>query len=282
MRTISHDTHTGPGTLRLRLPVGSVTLVADSATARASVTLAPTTPGDQDAIDAINRATVQQTGAQLSITVPAPASGSATGFAQTVVHSGSGDIYVSQRGAVVTGSVTGVTITGDGTIVVGSGSGRVVSGSDGVRAELRVPAGQRVEIDSDATDVSADGPLAAVHADVRAGNLRIDQADNVDLSTGSGGIALGRVGSAQVRSGSGRVRVGQIHTGSVRTGSGGITVDAVTGPLSLKTGSGSVRAHLAAAVSLQATTGSGDIQVTAEPGITVDRSGLRTGSGRIR
>ena len=38
----------------------------------------------------------------------------------------------------------------------------------------------------------------------------------------------------------------------------------------------------AAEVPLKAKTGSGDIRVTAEPGIRVDRSGLKTGSGDIR
>ncbi|UKD50816.1 DUF4097 family beta strand repeat-containing protein (plasmid) [Amycolatopsis sp. FU40] len=347
MRTITHDTHTGPGTLRLRLPAGSATLVAAPGTDRTSVILAPATPGDQAAIDAINRSTVLQTGDQLSVTVPVPAS---VGFAQTVVHVGSGDVYVSQRGGVVTGSVTGVRIEGDGTIVVGSGSGSVVSGG-GVRAEVRVPAGQRVEIDSDSADISADGPLGEVRADVRSGNLRIDQADDVELTTQRGDVVLGRVGNARVETGSGRVQIGRIDAGSVRTqrgditvdavtgplsletgsgrvrasqinsgsvrtqrgdvvlgrvgnarvetGSGrvqigridagsvrtqrgDITVDAVTGPLSLETGSGCVRAHLAAAVALQAKTGRGDIQITAEPGIAIDRSGLRTGRGEIR
>lgn len=273
-RIITHDTHTGPGLLRLRLPAGQITVTASSDTTQTTLTLTPEQADDQTAIDAIERTEVTQAGDLLTVT------GTADGFTQTVINCG-GSVFVAQNARVVTGTVTGLTITGDGSIIVGGGNAVIATSGGGVRADVRVPAGQRIEIDADSASLTATGPLATVHADTGSGNLRIDQADDADLNTGSGNITLGHLGSMQARTGSGDVRAAQLHTGAVRTGSGDITVGAVTGPLTLRTGSGDVRAHLAAEVALKAKTGSGDIRVTAEPGVRIDRSGLRTSSGEI-
>jgi hypothetical protein len=279
LRIITHDTHTGPGLLRLRLPAGSVTLTASPDTTQASITLAPERADDQAALDAIERTEVSQSGDLLAVTVPA--TGTAGGFTQTIIQSG-GRVFVSQNARVVTGTVTGVTITGNGSIVIGGGNTVIAASGGGIRADVRVPAGQRIEIDADSAGLTTTGPLATVHADTGSGDLRIEQADDADLTTGSGDITLGRVGSVKARTGSGDVCAAHLHTGTVRTGSGDITIRAITGPMTLRTGSGDVRAHLAAEVPLKAKTGSGDIRVTAEPGIRIDRSGLRTGSGDIR
>lgn len=260
-RTITHDSHTGPGLLRLRLPAGRVTITAAAEHQRATVRLTPQRADDQAAAEAIERAEATQSGDSLAVTVHHAAGASS----QTVVHHGGGSVFVSQNAHVVTGSMTGVTITGDGAVIVGSGGTVITSGgAGGIDAEVTVPAGQRVELDTDAAGITSSGPLAALHADTGSGDVRFTEADTAELSTGSGDLDAGRVG--------------QLHA---RTGSGDITVRAATAATTLRTGSGDVRVHLEADVPLRVRTGSGDITATASPGIRIDRTGLRTGSGDI-
>lgn len=256
MRTIAHDTHSGPGLLRLRLPAGAVTVVANPATERASVTLIPQHAGDQDARDAIERTQAWQSGDLIDITVPEPVAVRTT---ERVMLGHQAD------GAAATA-----------TLAAPSG----VAGG-GVLATVVVPSGQRVEIDSGSAGVIATGPLARLRVDTGSGDLRLDRAEDADLTTGSGSIVLHSAVSVRARTGSGDVCVDRMRTGVVRVGSGDITVLAASGDVSVDTGCGSVRAHLESPAPVRATTGCGDIRITADPGIRIDRSGLSTGFGAI-
>jgi hypothetical protein len=258
-RTIRADRN-GPGLLRLRLPVGRITVIAAKDHRRATVRLTPQQANDQAAVEAIERTEVAQSGATLAVTVP---SAGGSGMTQTVVQSG-GRVVVSQTAGDVTGSMVGITISGGG-ISFGNG-GTVVIGArgSGIDAEVTVPVGQRVELDTDAADVTSTGQLAALHVDTGSGDIQFTDADTADLTTGSGDIYARQSGDLQAR-----------------TGSGDITVRAATGSTTLRTGSGDVRVHLAAQVPLKVRTGSGDIRATAALGIAIARSALRTGSGRI-
>uniref|UniRef100_UPI003F492BBA hypothetical protein n=1 Tax=Amycolatopsis sp. CA-096443 TaxID=3239919 RepID=UPI003F492BBA len=264
MRTIrhtDHTDHTGPGRLRLRLPAGTVSVVADPGAERASVALSPQRHGDPAAAAAIERAEATQSGDLLEVVVPDPVR--VSGVTQNVVRHDDGSLTVFQHADVVTGSMTGLTIE-DGRMIVGSVSGQADDGGGDVRAVVRVPAGHRVDIAAGAADVKASGPLAGVHATIGTGDLAVAEAGDADLRTGAGRVVLERVGG-----------------GRVRTGSGSITVRAVAGPLFLSAGSGDVFAHLVAQAEFTATTGFGDIYVTAAPGVDVDPVGLRARCGRV-
>lgn len=260
-RTITHEKHTGPGLLRLRLPAGRITVTAGKHHRRATVRLSAQRAGDDAATEAIKRTEVTQSGDRLAITVPSTGGG---GVTQTVIQSG-GRTFVSQHARVVTGSMVGVTIT-NGVVVVGNGGGNVnvITSGGGIHAEVTVPAGQRVELDTSAADVISSGPLAVLHVETGSGDITVSDAATVELETGSGDVHAAQVGTL-----------------TARTGSGDITVRSPAGSTRLRTGSGDVRVHLSAAVPLQVRTGSGDITATAARGIRIDRSGLRTGSGDI-
>jgi hypothetical protein len=259
-RTIIHETHTGPGLLRLRLPAGRITLTAAEDHPRTTVRLTPQRAEDPTAAEAIERTEVVRSGDSLAITVP---STGGTGMTQTVIQAGR-SVVVSQNAHVVTGTMIGVAIS-DGVIHVGNGGTVITSGGGGgIDAEVTVPAGQRVELDTAAADVTCSGRLALLHVDTGSGDIRFTEADAAELATGSGDVHAGQVGT--------------LHA---RTGSGDITVRAATGPTTLRTGSGDVRVHLSADVPLRVRTGSGDITATAAADIRIDRSGLRTGSGDI-
>jgi DUF4097 and DUF4098 domain-containing protein YvlB len=226
MRIITHDIHSGPGLLRLRLDAGAVRVIASPRTIRASVTLTPAQPGDRAAVDAITQATVVQDADEIVVTVP--------------------------------------------------------STGTGVVAGARVPAGQDVEVTTTCADVTATGPLATLRVVSGTGDVCAEQADRADLRGVSGDVTLGRVDSARVSSGTGDVHIDQLHAGNVCTDGGVITVRVITGPLAVTTGSGDIGVHAAAAALLTVVTDSGDIRVTAEPGITIDRSGLTIGSRVLR
>ncbi|MET9260328.1 DUF4097 family beta strand repeat-containing protein [Amycolatopsis sp. NPDC004079] len=275
MRTISHDTHTGPGQLFLRLTAGSVSVVADPGIDRAVVTLAPARAGDPDALDAISRTKASQAEDLLAITVP-PA-GHAGGFGQRVTFGPGGSVSVVQQFGVVTGEVTGLVINNDGSAVVGS-----IGGSHGgVRAEVRVPKLQFVDVEAGSAPVTATGRLAHLRVETGSGDVSVEDADTVDLHTGSGAIALGRVRVVKAATECGGIRADRLHSGQMRTRNGDIAAASVTGPLSLTTDFGHVNAHLAAQAPLTAVTGNGDIRVTAASGIQISDSRLRSDFGRV-
>ncbi|MET9260327.1 DUF4097 family beta strand repeat-containing protein [Amycolatopsis sp. NPDC004079] len=265
MRLIAHDTHTGPGVLRLRLPAGLVLVTASPEIGQAVVTLTPLQAGDPVALAAIERAEAAQTGDQLAVTVahPGPGNRAAPPLASTL-----GRPAAAQAGVALADRTPIAAARADG---------------GEIRAEARVPAGQRVEIDSDTADVSAVGPLSRVRIETAAGQVQVESAGETEVRVGNGDVDLGHVDRADVRTKRGDVLAESVRTGELETGDGRITVSVVTGPVNLRTDCGDVRAHLAAVeAQVQASTGFGDIRVTAEYGIRVDTSGLRTCLGDIQ
>ncbi|GAA1986499.1 DUF4097 family beta strand repeat-containing protein [Amycolatopsis minnesotensis] len=263
-RTITHD-HTGPSALRLRLPAGRITVTATDDSDRATVRLTPQNPGDQAAVDAIEETEVTQSADGLTVTVPATGGGSSV---HTVVQRGGGRVSVSQTAGIVTGSMTGVTITSDGSIFVGGRNGAMVitgGAGGGVDAEVTVPVGHHVDLAPGAADVTSTGQVTFLRVDSGSGDVHVTGAEVAEVITGSGDVTASGVRALYAR-----------------TGSGDITVPEASGSVVASTGSGDVHVHLSAELpALEIRTGSGDITVTAAPGVRVDRSRLRTGSGDI-
>ncbi|MCA1228648.1 DUF4097 family beta strand repeat-containing protein [Saccharopolyspora sp. 6M] len=256
-RTITHHLHSGPGRLRLRLPAGRIRVTAVPGVEHAEVRLTAQDPSDTYAVEAIEQTAVSQLGDLLSVTVPAT-----NAPARTVVHRSGTSVFTAGDTHVVFGSSSGITISG-GTVITG-GATVVTGAGGGVIAEVMVPGGQQVELDAASAEISTSGPLTLLRATTGSGSVRIGEATVATVKTGSGDIVADRTGELDAR-----------------TGSGDITVRAATRTTSLRAGSGDVRVHLAAHAPLRVRTGSGDIAATAAPGIHLDRSGLRTGSGDI-
>lgn len=152
-----------PGTvdvvLRLRGAGGHVTVTADPATSRATVTLRPAREGDALAEQSISAAAVTTAGPQLRVTVPKP------------------EIHTNRH---IGSSGGGVVITGGSTVVAGSIGGRGNFGtvaigttaSSGVIAEIQVPPGSDINVIAQDSDVVICGRVGTVDADT-AGNVRV-------------------------------------------------------------------------------------------------------------
>ncbi|HEY1968865.1 MAG TPA: DUF4097 family beta strand repeat-containing protein [Pseudonocardia sp.] len=166
--------------------------------------------------------------------------------------------------------VGGVTVTGR------SGDAEVRTSSGDV--ELDVVDGD-LRLDTGSGTAAAHSVTGRTSTKTGSGNLTLDALDGpAVLKAGSGDIRLGAVrADVQARTGSGNLRVADVERGrlSLDTGSGDLTVAVhagVAAELDLSSGSGRARSELelrdgtppagSATVSIQGSTGSGDVLVT--------------------
>lgn len=146
-------------------------------------------------------------------------------------------------------------------------------------------------VTSEASCTREDGSLT-VHSG--SGNIKWRQAvaENLSFQAGSGNIALWNMkGSLAVGTGSGNITMTEISgSGVVEAGSGNVKVEAaaVTGDMSLTTGSGNIRLELPEDLSFhfQAETGSGAINVDFDDDLSYNKKGNyaegEVGSGEPR
>nr|WP_106176585.1 DUF4097 family beta strand repeat-containing protein [Prauserella shujinwangii] len=141
------------------------------------------------------------------------------------------------------------------------------------------------------------------HVDVRAGAATVTvtgKAGRADVATGSGDVSLeGAGGAVSVRTGTGSIRLGPAPAGvRLRSGSGDVEAPAVSGSATLGTGtgdvwlgtvdgqvlvrssSGDVTVAEAAAGSVEAITGSGEIRIGIRQGVAAEIE-LSSGAGRV-
>ncbi|PXY33108.1 DUF4097 family beta strand repeat-containing protein [Prauserella endophytica] len=141
------------------------------------------------------------------------------------------------------------------------------------------------------------------HLNVRTGTANVTAtgtAGRVDVSTGSGAVDLeGAEGAATVRTGSGAVKLGPLPAGlQLRSGSGDVEARSLPGPATLATGTGDVwlgevagevlirtssgdlSVADAAAGSIEAITGSGDVRIGVRGGVAAEID-LSSGAGRV-
>ncbi|MBC3190843.1 DUF4097 family beta strand repeat protein [Pseudonocardia sp. C8] len=149
---------------------------------------------------------------------------------------------------------------------------------------VSAPAGSRAAVRTGAAGVELAGRASWVAVRTGSGTARVAEVTgDADLTTGSGGIDLGSCGGrAQVRTGSGEVEIGSLGGPSrVRTGSGDIRLGQLTGDLEIRTGSGDVVLADAVSGDVTLTTGSGNVRVGVHSGVAAELD-LSTGSGRAR
>jgi len=132
------------------------------------------------------------------------------------------------------------------------------------KADLRlgVPAGLMYVIKTGSADISISADIGRSKISSGSGDITLDNAADLDCSTGSGNISVARVdgNGARLSSGSGDVSVGEAYC-----------------PLTAKSGSGEVVVQSLRGANLQANSGSGDIGITSASG-SVD---LRSASGTL-
>lgn len=146
---------------------------------------------------------------------------------------------------------------------------------------IAVPAGSRVTSTTVAGAFGATGRLGECRIKSSAGDIRLEDADQIDLDTGAGEISAGRIsGNAEITTGSGRVRLrqadgsvviknsnGENWIGSVaghlrvNGANGGITVDHAYGDVTATTAMGSVRVGEVVCGTVTLTTAMGEVEV---------------------
>lgn len=127
---------------------------------------------------------------------------------------------------------------------------------------IGVPAGTGLTARTGSADVTASAPLGRCRITTGSGEVNLAEAEDLDLTSGSGSVSIG------VLSGSGA---------RVTSGSGDIVMGDTRCPLVAKSGSGDLLVRTLRSAELRASSGSGDIAVPSTTG-SVD---LRTASGSL-
>ncbi|MEV7217891.1 DUF4097 family beta strand repeat-containing protein [Kitasatospora cineracea] len=297
IRTL-HAERTGPVTLDLDLPAGTITVLAEAGRERASVTIrtADETGSSADAVTgAVLRweergalvAKVEDTGSSIT----------------TVVHTGRGTTFVQSMGNVVAnGSVIGLqlgsggvvagignmVVNGNGVFVNGQkishgGAGTRIGGSP-IEITALVPEGSTVLALTRSADIDAEGTLTAVNGRTQSGDIRLGTVERTAVETQSGGVTIDRSQDATIKTQSGGIRLGRTDLVQATTMSGNIRIADFGGTAQLKTMSGDITVHATAGGDLSARTMSGDIDVTATATALDENLDVQTNSmsGRVR
>jgi len=150
--------------------------------------------------------------------------------------------------------------------------------------EISVPADTTVRLDTGSGNQTADGLKAGLHAHSGSGDLRLDDvAGEVHVETGSGNITgRGLAGSLDAHTGSGNIHVEESGTGDVRAdaGSGNVEVRGVNGGARAETGSGNVKLEGTPTGSwyVKSSSGNAEVRLPSNAAFDLDAS---TGSGNI-
>ncbi|WBP92194.1 DUF4097 family beta strand repeat-containing protein [Kitasatospora cathayae] len=290
-RTLNAE-HTGPVTLDLDLPAGSITVRAEAGRERAELTIrtADETGPSADAVTAavLRWETRGAMVAQVNNT-------GGTGFT-SVVRGNRGTTVVQSFGNVPAGaSIVGLQIDGDLSFVGGrmivngqvinAGSGSTVRiGDSPIEIIAAVPEGSTVIARTRSADVTADGAFAAVNGRTQSGDVRLGTVERTVVETQSGDVIIYRSQDANIRTQSGDVRLGRTDLVQANTQSGDISVADFGGTAHLKTMSGDVNVHATAGGNLTVRTMSGDIGVTATDAALGDDLDVQANSmsGRVR
>jgi DUF4097 and DUF4098 domain-containing protein YvlB len=135
-------------------------------------------------------------------------------------------------------------------------------GNESIDVYVDLPAGSHLRGETGVVPLHCTGRLGECHYKTGVGDIHIDEAGSVELTTGAGEIAVAHaVGHAELTSGSGAVRIGSIDgTAVTKNGNGDIIVRAITGDLRASAANGKVTVDQAGA-SVVAKTANGDVRV---------------------
>lgn len=153
--------------------------------------------------------------------------------------------------------------------------------SRSVRLLIETPPGSGLELATATADVRVTAPLGTARVKTASGDVSIDRAERVEITTASGSCRIGHVGDeSRVNAVSGDY-TGTTVEGrfTASTASGDIRVGRVGGDVSVATTSGDIRIDHCDGDDITARSVSGDVMVGLPGGITVDAD-LSTISGR--
>lgn len=179
--------------------------------------------------------------------------------------------------------------------------GTGIFGSNSLRVTATIPAGSDLSSLLGSADLRVDGPVGECSLRTGSGDVTMEAARVVEVTTGSGDVRIERIdGDLVTKCGSGDLVIGLLGGASqVVSGSGDITVQHAVGPMSAKTGSGDLvvaeagdevsatgasgdlHIRLARRGTIQARTASGDITVGVLSGVPV-WTDLHSVSGSVR
>lgn len=132
----------------------------------------------------------------------------------------------------------------------------------GVEAVVHAPLGSAAALSLGSGRIETTGRLGDVTASSGSGTIRLDDAAEVRVRTGSGDIVVAdSAGSVDAKTGSGRVTVGKVGANArITTGSGHAELASAAGDASVNTASGNIEVGQAGD-SLDAFAASGNVQV---------------------
>jgi Putative adhesin len=135
-------------------------------------------------------------------------------------------------------------------------------GHESVDVQITVPAGSQLRADAGLSAVRCTGRLGDVRVKTGLGDIQLDQAGPVQVSTGGGDVTADHVaGHAEISTSTGRVQVGTIDgTAVIKKSNGDTWIGEVTGDLRVVTSNGDITAE-AANASVVAKTANGDVRL---------------------
>ncbi|MCO1581221.1 DUF4097 family beta strand repeat-containing protein [Crossiella sp. SN42] len=260
----------GPVLLVLDLDHGAITVTVEDRE-HAEITLTPLRPGDETAAELIEGSTAEQHGQSWIITVP-----TAPGTDHHSVH---GNVVVNQVFGTVTSTMIGISTSHSGQIIMGSPGDTTVSGGP-VRAEIRLPQGSSVQADTVTANLSTTGEVDLLRFRSTSGSLSAAAAAEVHAVTMSGEVTAWQTSTARVKTMSGAIQLASTKFASASTMSGAIRLTLAGGRAKADSTSGTVTVHATAPSTVDISTMTGDVRLSAEDGASL-RGNTSTVTGRI-
>lgn len=229
-----------------------IDVIAEPGRTRGEITLS-TNDDEGPSAEMVNAAEFIESGDKLTVRIPKGAG------ATTIMNTGRGGISVASidGDVIMTGGasgsivVNGVRISGGGGGVqvnsFGGGGGVFIGGFSRVALTARVPEKSSVRADTQSGAIATTGIMRAVSGKSQSGNVHVDYATDVHAETMSGGVS----------------------------------VDRLAGNASLRSMSGNVTVHAVANSRASASTMSGNVSTSKDPGVEFDVDGSSM-SGRVR
>ncbi|MGA4851568.1 DUF4097 family beta strand repeat-containing protein [Streptomyces sp. G5(2025)] len=118
-----------------------------------------------------------------------------------------------------------------------------------IDVEVTLPAGSEVRATAGMAHFSAQGRLGDCEVKTSAGDIQLEQAGTLRLTTGYGDVSVGRAnGEVHATTGSGEIRLAEVKgAATVKSSNGVVGLGEIEGELSVKASNGSVTVERAAA-----------------------------------
>ncbi|MGA4995961.1 DUF4097 family beta strand repeat-containing protein [Nonomuraea bangladeshensis] len=264
------------GPVRFTFQMGHIPTVVKVADVPAiEVTLTTYADPGTAAADAVERAALAQEGSAVTLTVPdAPGGGSATtvtsvsrggrSVVQSVSNSGSGAVVVVGGDFYGDVNLQGGRVTMRGSVL---GPTMVINGSPGIQAEILIPADSTLHMTSKTADLTVEGEVNAIDYTSTSGNLRVGACQSLTYGTTGGDIYADVADRVALRTTFGDIRLGRTEDVRASSVSGNVRIDDFGGMARITTVSGDVSIHATEGGTITADSTSGDISVTAIPGL---------------